>query len=380
MLTRISPKPIFNQPSPHYDSLDSTLASSSSFQRESILSSNNNSTISSSITQDSSSITPSTDVITSSQNESLPTSSDTTLDNISSQVSPTTSNTISNPRLHPGWNASHRYNTRFRKQHIAAITSSPLPTDFNEQTILAFLSSNDIFSSDNNNLSDIAQNYVFTASEKDILHFGEMQRAPDREDFETDMQREVSDLLTSDTLELTPRSSLSPENHPLQPIWSFRRKRAPDWTILKHRSRVCPHGGMQIEGVNFWETHAPVVSWRTVCLTLILSLLSGLKSRQVDYVSAYTQAPLDCELFLNIPPGFVVQDNNLVFTRSSTKCNSTDYVLRIKAPLTLASSFGPTVLLLFMWTTASFSPNQMTSSILLLLLYKANSNLLLKVM
>ncbi len=58
---------------------------------------------------------------------------------------------------------------------------------------------------------------------------------------------------------------------------------------------------MQVEGINFWATYAPVVSWRTVRLTLILSLLSGLKSRQVDYVSAYTQAPIDCDLYMNIP-------------------------------------------------------------------------------
>jgi hypothetical protein len=63
---------------------------------------------------------------------------------------------------------------------------------------------------------------------------------------------------------------------------------------------------------------------------LILSLLSGLKSRQVDYVSAYTQAPLDCELYMTIPPGFIVQSNKLVFTRSSTRGNSSEYVLRLK--------------------------------------------------
>jgi hypothetical protein len=87
---------------------------------------------------------------------------------------------------------------------------------------------------------------------------------------------------------------------------------------------------MQIEGIKFWETYAPVVSWRTTRLIFILSLLSGLKSHQVDYVSDYTQAPLHCELFMNIPPGFIVGNNKLVFTSSSTKGNSTDYVLRLK--------------------------------------------------
>jgi hypothetical protein len=116
----------------------------------------------------------------------------------------------------------------------------------------------------------------------------------------------------------------------LQSIWSFRRKRAPDWSILKYKARNCPHGGQQIEGEHFWETYAPVINWRTVRLVLTLSLLSNLQSHQVDYVNAFTQAPADCDIFMNIPPGFIVENNNLVFTHSSTKENSKDYVLRIK--------------------------------------------------
>jgi len=87
---------------------------------------------------------------------------------------------------------------------------------------------------------------------------------------------------------------------------------------------------MQEEGINYWATYAPVVSWRTIHLTLILCLLSGLKSRQLDYVSAYTQAPLDCDLYMNIPTGFVVKSSSLEFTRTSTKENSSAFLLCIK--------------------------------------------------
>jgi hypothetical protein len=157
-----------------------------------------------------------------------------------------------------------------------------------------------------------------------------MQRDPDREQFEQDMRREISHLFTSDTVKIVSRSTIPPDNKPLQAIWSFRHKRRPDWSIAKYKARICPHGGQQIEGINYWETYAPVVSWRTVRLTLVLSLLSGLKSRQVDYVSAYTQAPLDCKLFLNIPPGFSVIDNNLVFTSSSPPGANKHWALKLQ--------------------------------------------------
>ncbi len=113
-------------------------------------------------------------------------------------------------------------------------------------------------------------------------------------------------------------------------IWSFRRKHAPDWTIINHKARLCPHGGKQVEGEHFWATYAPVVHWPTVRLVLILSLLANLKSRQIDDVNAFTQAPADCDIFMSIPAGFAVSDNTLQFIGSSSSHNNSDYVLHIK--------------------------------------------------
>jgi hypothetical protein len=245
----------------------------------------------------------------------LPVQSSFQREAVSTTTSPThiVTNCTSTPSLsshpHRGWNSSHRYNTRFKQQHIANLTSIDNIDIFNEEIFTSYLASQEVYPHDHANSLHALQHLVYTASTtKDTLHFWEMQQDVDRSFFEEDMRHEISDLVDTSTVEVVSRSTVPPNNPPLQAIWSFRRKRAPDWSIWKYRYHVCPNGGMQVEGVNFWETYAPVVSWCTVCLTLILSLLSGLKSRQVDYVSAYTQAPLDCELFINIPPGFIVQN------------------------------------------------------------------------
>ncbi len=234
------------------------------------------------------------------------------------------------PRAYSGWNKTHPYNTRFKRQFVAntATTSSATPDNiFSETTINALLATQDLTPIIDANSYHALQNLVTDNPSivKDTLHYGEMQRDPDRLHFEAVMHREVSDLLTTDTVEVVPHSTVPPDNPPLPIIWSFHHKSRPDWTISKYRSR-----GHQIEGINYWDTYAPVVSWCTVRLTLILSLLSSLKSQQVDYVSAYTQAPLDCELFLNIPPGFIVQNNTLIFSGSSTKGVNQDWALKLK--------------------------------------------------
>jgi hypothetical protein len=88
--------------------------------------------------------------------------------------------------------------------------------------------------------------------------------------------------------------------------------------VLKHKARFCSRGGKQVEGEHFWETYTPVINWRTVRLAIILSLLADLKSRQIDYVNAFTQAPADCDIFMSLPAGFSVSDGVLQFTSSSS--------------------------------------------------------------
>ena len=50
----------------------------------------------------------------------------------------------------------------------------------------------------------------------------------------------------------------------LQSIWAFKIKRYPDGLIKKFKARFCARGDQQLEGVDFFETYAPVVQWTTV--------------------------------------------------------------------------------------------------------------------
>ena len=46
-------------------------------------------------------------------------------------------------------------------------------------------------------------------------------------------------------------------------------------------------GCCQTEGVSYFETFAPVVNWQTVCIMLIMSLLIGHVTKQVNYTAAF---------------------------------------------------------------------------------------------
>jgi hypothetical protein len=75
--------------------------------------------------------------------------------------------------------------------------------------------------------------------------------------------------------------------------WAFRCKRFPDGEVRKLKSRFCARGDCQIEGLDYFETYAPVVNWQTVRIMLVMSLLMGLSTKQVDYTAAFTHADID---------------------------------------------------------------------------------------
>ena len=56
------------------------------------------------------------------------------------------------------------------------------------------------------------------------------------------------------------RSDMPPGVKTILAIWSFKRKRFPYGRIMKHRVRLCTHGGMQQWGVDYLETYSPVVN------------------------------------------------------------------------------------------------------------------------
>ena len=104
----------------------------------------------------------------------------------------------------------------------------------------------------------------------------------------------------------------------IQSTWAFKCKRFPDGLIKKFKARFCARGDQQIEGVDFFETYAPVVQWTTIRLMLILEVLLGLKSKQGDVTAAFLHAklPEDEEVYVAMPQGFQQQGKCLRLRRT----------------------------------------------------------------
>jgi hypothetical protein len=74
-------------------------------------------------------------------------------------------------------------------------------------------------------------------------------------------------------------------------IWSYRRKRNSVGEILKYKSRICVDGSQQEYGRDYWEVYAPVVSWPTIRLTLLLSTILDLKEMPSGLHASFSLSP-----------------------------------------------------------------------------------------
>jgi Reverse transcriptase (RNA-dependent DNA polymerase) len=130
---------------------------------------------------------------------------------------------------------------------------------------------------------------AFAASNNpDIMYLNEAMAAPDKEEFRKAMLKEVESHELNQHWELVKRADLPAGTEVLPAVWAFRRKRRiATQEVYKWKARLNLHGGRQTKDVNYWETYSPVVGWSTIRMFLILMLMNGWTSRQVDFVLAY---------------------------------------------------------------------------------------------
>jgi hypothetical protein len=62
--------------------------------------------------------------------------------------------------------------------------------------------------------------------------------------------------------------------------------------------------------MNYFETYAPVVTWFAIRLVIIFGIIFLLALRQADFVMAYPQAPIEEDIYMEIPQGIETATGN----------------------------------------------------------------------
>ena len=84
--------------------------------------------------------------------------------------------------------------------------------------------------------------------------------------------------------------------------WAFKCKWYPYVLTKKFKDQFFTQGDQHIEVIDFVETYAPVVQWKTVLFVIIFGVLLGLKSKQGDVTDDFIHADIgeDEKVYVNM--------------------------------------------------------------------------------
>jgi Reverse transcriptase (RNA-dependent DNA polymerase) len=160
----------------------------------------------------------------------------------------------------------------------------------------------EIFVDNINPLSVLAQ------GNGDTMYWDQAMQQPDANEFLKAAIDEVQAHEDRKHWQVLPISEVPKGVRILDAVWSMKRKRRLLTNeVYKHKARLNIHGGQQQYGINYWETYAPVVTWAAIRLILVLVIIYSWHTLQIDFVLAYPQADVECDLYMKIPKGFIIQ-------------------------------------------------------------------------
>ncbi|CAI7867014.1 unnamed protein product [Closterium sp. NIES-54] len=116
------------------------------------------------------------------------------------------------------------------------------------------------------------------------------------------MDRELKALEERNTWKVVP-ASVARNKTILTGKWVFRIKTKADGTIEKFKAHWVVRGFDQEQGRDFTETFAPVSRHTSLRILLAVAAMKKKKLRQIDVANAFLYAPVDAEIFVELPHG-----------------------------------------------------------------------------
>ena len=137
-------------------------------------------------------------------------------------------------------------------------------------------------------------------------NYKEAVESPEYEHWKNAMKEEMNSLKENDTFTLT----TLPEGRKLVGgRWVYTVKENPNGSKT-YKARYVAKGYSQVKNVDYQETFAPTANFTSIRILMQMAAQHDLILYQMDVKTAYLNAPIDCEIFMEQPEGFEVPSNS----------------------------------------------------------------------
>ena len=145
-------------------------------------------------------------------------------------------------------------------------------------------------------------------SDPDTLYYHQATKEPDWKEFKKGMTKEIDDQFANGNFTVVHRSEIPEGEVVLPAVWQMKRKRdARTGQIKKHKAKLNIDGLRMKQGVHYNKPYLPDASWNSVKMLLTLTAVHRWHNKQIDFVQAFAQAPVEKTLYMRILAGITIE-------------------------------------------------------------------------
>ena len=118
------------------------------------------------------------------------------------------------------------------------------------------------------------------------------------------MQIEMESCIAKETWTKLKRSELPADANIIKCKWVFKKKVDENGKVIQFKGRLTPKGFMQKYGKDYFEVFARTGMYKTMRVGLVLTATWNLEMDQLDVPSAFLNAPVQEDIYMEMPEGF----------------------------------------------------------------------------
>ena len=99
--------------------------------------------------------------------------------------------------------------------------------------------------------------------------------------------------------------------------WVYSKKLNKNNDLTKYKARYVARGFSQVSGINYYETFSPTARLTSIRVLMQIAVQHDLLLHQMDVKTAYLNANIDYEIYIEQPQGFKKGENRVCYLNKS---------------------------------------------------------------